>query len=122
MLFRTVKLIINGNTYNLKRNSVQEIDLSEGPCNISIYLDWSSANYKIDVTRDEEIIISQNMPDWYFLVGICVLFTLFILTMLKIIPLLAFTTTVVLFFIPLIINLFINKNKYFKIKRNKVSC
>lgn len=118
-LFRTVKLIVNDNIYKLKWHDSVEIDSpDDNTCNISILLDcWWHADYKIETKEQKkEFIVSQTMPDWYFWIGMSILFILFILTMMEIIPLVAFTIPLSVYYIPILINLFVNRKKYFKIK------
>ncbi|MDR0824761.1 MAG: hypothetical protein LBN74_06670 [Prevotella sp.] len=117
-LFRTVQLIINDNIYKLKWHGSVEVDLPDDTYNISIRLDyWWYADYKIDATgKGKEFVISQVMPDWYFWISMSIIIILYILTMMEIIPLVAFTTPLGVYYIPLMVNLIVNRRKFFKLK------
>ena len=116
MMFRTIKLTVNGSTYPLKRNSSLTLDLPEGVYEVCAKLDWCYTNHSVDLTEKDSIslTISQKIPDWYFLAGISILFVLFIFAFIGKIPLLAFTTPLVLYYIPLMVNMIANQRKYFK--------
>jgi hypothetical protein len=115
-LFSTVKLIVNDSIYNLKRGSFIEVDLPDDLCNISIRLNWFRADYKIDATgKDKEFVISQVIPDCFFWISLCVIIILFILTMMEIIPLVAYMIPLAIYFITLLVNMFVNRRKFFKL-------
>jgi len=116
MLFRTIKLTVNGSTYPLKRNSSLTLDLPEGVYEVCAKLDWCYTNHSVDLTEKDNIslTISQKIPDWYFLAGTSILFVLFILVFIGEIPLWALTIPLVLYYIPLMVNMFVNQRKYFK--------
>jgi hypothetical protein len=117
-LLRTITITINNTSYKLKRSSSKEISLPVGIYDVVIGLDWTKTHRQIEVTDEEKtFIIKQTMPNEYFLLGFSVIFILTVLTLFDIIPVVVLGAALTIYFIPLMINMFVNKKNYFKIIR-----
>ena len=115
---RSMNVSIGPHHLKLKKGGdVKEVELPEDSYELKIKLDWLYSSFNLDLNENKRIIISQFVPDWFFVIGGIVGIILFALSFFDIIPVfIPLLLTVVFFAIPLNYATIAKRNKYFKIK------
>ena len=116
MLFRVIKVQIDSTFYSLKRGMKIEVELSEGFHDIMIRFDGGSSqkNIYMEDKKDMSILIKRTIPDLYYLFGILILMVLFTLSLFNVILVVIPSMLLIVFYIPLILDAFINRKRYFR--------
>lgn len=116
--FRSIHVFVDRKEYVLKRNASLCIDLPAGEHPLFAKLDCCSGVGLITIRENDvcTVLIERYMPDLYFFVGVGVICLLCIASLFELIPVVYPALSLVVYYIPLVIEAFIYKHRFFKFK------
>lgn len=111
----TINVSVNGQSYMLKPISKIEAPINSDKIEIVVW--WKGFYTKVTLNDGNEInnmIVRQYLPQWYYIVSICLVISLLTLVLLGVISSLFLSVTAFACFFPIIYSYAFKRHKFFK--------
>ena len=112
-----INLLFDNKLYKLKPGNVTQVEVSESKeYDVIVSLYWTETKKRLKISPNSQIEITHRLPDFFYLLGLGLMFLTFSLFITGVSSILAFSIVVILLVIPqMFISLF-QTDKYFNLK------